>query len=122
MNKPLRPGIFPLQRIGATLNQSEEFSVRDLTDILLVFAFGTVSCATGLLLYTLDAAAYKCSLVWVLPGCLVFHIAGHQLPPAMRRIRVPCGLIKRSPFTITSCFCFQIKIQFSLHEKKKFSF
>lgn len=62
LNKPLRPGIVSLQRTDAMLNQSEEFSVRGLTNVLLVSAFCTVSSAVGLPLFVPEAAAYKFNL------------------------------------------------------------
>lgn len=58
----LRPGILSLQSTDPTLDQPEAFSVGELPNILLVFAFCAVFCALGLPLFILEAAADKFSL------------------------------------------------------------
>lgn len=62
LDKLLRPGILSLQSTDPTLDQPEAFSVGELPNILLVFAFCAVFCALGLPLFILEAAADKFSL------------------------------------------------------------
>lgn len=62
LDKLLRPGILSLQSTDSTLDQPEAFSVGELPNILLVFAFCAVFCALGLPLFILEAAADKFSL------------------------------------------------------------
>lgn len=93
MDKLLRPGILSLQSTDPTLDQPEAFSVGELPNILLVFAFCAVFCALGLLLFILEAAADKFSLSDFSQNTPV-PAADQKLLPTMERICISCHLIK----------------------------